>query len=128
MPLDVILDELCAATGWHRSLARKALAAVLRPPVVQPLSPGLRATDRKLWTRWGFCWAMLGAPTGKRLAPVMGELVPRLQRFGELEITDETAALLVGMSAATMDRRLVGDRAAPAAAPERAPPPSPVRC
>jgi hypothetical protein len=24
-----------------------------------------------------FCWAVLGAPTGKRLAPVMDELRPR---------------------------------------------------
>jgi ribosomal protein L13E len=27
----VILDELCAATGWHRNHARTALAAALRP-------------------------------------------------------------------------------------------------
>jgi hypothetical protein len=29
----------------------------------------------------------------------------------ELDISDQTAALLVGMSAATIDRRLAGDRA-----------------
>jgi Integrase core domain. len=58
-----------------------------------------------------FCWAVLGAPTGKRLAPVLAELVATLRRFGELVLTDETAALLVAMSAATIDRRLAGDRA-----------------
>ena len=58
------------------------------------------------------CWAVLGAPTGKRLAPVVPDLVARLRRFGELETKDETAALLVVMSAATIDRRLVADRAA----------------
>jgi len=31
----VILDELCATTGWHRSHARKALAAGLTPGVVR---------------------------------------------------------------------------------------------
>jgi len=28
-----------------------------------------------------FCWPVLGAPTGKRLAPIMSELVPTLRRF-----------------------------------------------
>ena len=59
-----------------------------------------------------FCWAVLGAPTGKRLAPVMVDLVATLRCFGELEVSDEVAALLVVMSPATMDRRLAPDRAA----------------
>jgi hypothetical protein len=54
----------------------------------------------------------LGAPTGKRLAPVMGGLVAALRRCGELDVSDEVAAALVVMSPATMDRRLAGDRAA----------------
>lgn len=58
-----------------------------------------------------FCWAVLGAPTGKRLAPIMGELVPRLRCFDELDITDRTQAALVAMSPATIDRRLAGERA-----------------
>jgi hypothetical protein len=58
-----------------------------------------------------FCWAVLGAPTGKRLAPVMGELVATLRRFGELDVCDELAGALVVMSPATMDRRLAADRA-----------------
>jgi len=52
-----------------------------------------------------------GAPTGKRLAPVLGELVPTLRRFGELELSEEVAVALMGMSAATIDRRLAADRA-----------------
>jgi hypothetical protein len=59
-----------------------------------------------------FCWAVLGAPTGKRLAPVLGELVATLRRFGELDVSDEVAGALTAMSAATMDRRLAPDRAA----------------
>ncbi len=55
---------------------------------------------------------MLGAPTGKRLKPVMADLVPRLRRFGELEVTDEVAAALLAMGASTMDRRLASARAA----------------
>jgi hypothetical protein len=59
-----------------------------------------------------FCWAVLCAPTGKRLAPVMGELVITLRRFGELDLSEDVAAALVRMSPATMDRRLAPDRAA----------------
>ena len=70
------------------------------------LRPGRRSTYS--WAR--FWWAVLGAPTGKRLAPVMGGLVAALRRCGELDVSDEVAAALVVMSPATMDRRLAGDR------------------
>ena len=59
-----------------------------------------------------FCWAELGARTGKRLAAVLPTLVPTLRRFGELDISDGLAAQLVAMSPATIDRRLAADRAA----------------
>ena len=49
-------------------------------------------------------------PAGKRLAPMLAELVAILRRFGELDIDDDTATLLVGMSAATIDRRLAPER------------------
>jgi hypothetical protein len=57
------------------------------------------------------CWTVLGMPAGKRLAPMLGELVAVLRHFGELTIDERTAALLVSMSAATVDRRLAGERA-----------------
>jgi len=108
----VILDELCATTGWHRNHARKALAAALKPRVVRPVRKARTPKyDADTVVALGFCWAVLGAPTGKRLAPMMGDLVPRLRRFAELEATDEVAAALVVMSPATMDRRLAPDRA-----------------
>jgi transposase InsO family protein len=56
------------------------------------------------------CWATLDGPTGKRLAPGLPQLVAALRRHGELDIDDELAALLVSMSAATIDRRLAADR------------------
>jgi len=61
------------------------------------------------------CWAVENAPAGKRLAPILAELVPVLRRWGELDIDDVTAALLVGMSAATIDRRLAPAPVAPGA-------------
>jgi len=50
-------------------------------------------------------------PAGKRLAPMLAELVAVLRHFRELVISDETAALLSSMSAATIDRRLADERA-----------------
>jgi hypothetical protein len=49
-------------------------------------------------------------PAGKRLAPVLGETVAVLRRFSELDIDEDTATLLAGMSAATIDRRLAPER------------------
>jgi hypothetical protein len=99
-----ILDELCANTGWHRNDARKALKAALQLKVVAP-----RGEVRV--PRSTACWLVLGMPAGKRLAPMLNELVAVLRHFGELVIDDDTAELLASMSAATIDRRLAGERA-----------------
>ena len=107
----VILDELCATTGWHRDHARKVLRSALTPRVVRPRAARKPVYGSEVVVALAFCWAVLGAPTGKRLAPAMADLVPRLRRFGELQISDGVATALTAMSAATMDRRLAADRA-----------------
>src|SRR5215218_7619741 len=101
-----ILDELCANTGWHRNHARKALAAALRPKIVTARSPRPVKYGPEVIAALTVCWMVLGMPAGKRLAPMLGELVMVLRHFGELVISDATAELLVSMSAATIDRRL----------------------
>src|SRR5271163_296945 len=105
-----ILDELCAMTGWHRDHARKALRTAQRPRILKSRVPRPPKYGPKVVAGLVFCWAVLGMPAGKRLAPMLGELVAVLRRFGELVIDDDTAALLVGMSAATIDRRLAPER------------------
>ena len=57
------------------------------------------------------CWAVLRSPAGKRLAPMLATLVPVLRRDGEFDLSDAGAALLLAMSAATIDWRLAGERA-----------------
>jgi len=106
-----ILDELCATTGWHRSHARKALSQALTPRIIRPRRPRAPTYGAEVVVALRLCWAVLGAPTGKRLGPVLGELVPVLRRFDELEISDDTETALLSMSAATIDRRLAPDRA-----------------
>ena len=94
-----ILDELCANTGWHRNHARKALRAALQPKVVAPRrSPRPPIYGQNVIAALTVCWLVLGMPAGKRLAPMLTELVAVLRQFGELVIDDDTAALLVSMS------------------------------
>jgi hypothetical protein len=87
---------LVELTGWHRDWARAARAPTYGPRIIAALIT---------------CWAVLRAPAGKRLAPMLAVLVPILHRDGELDLSDDEAALLVRMSAATIDRRLASARA-----------------
>ena len=82
----VILDELCATTGWHRNHARKALTSVLQPKLVSPRSPRPPTYGPDVIAALTVCWTVLGMPAGKRLAPMLSELVMVLRHFGELVI------------------------------------------
>ena len=93
----VILDELCANTGWHRSHARKALRAALQPKVMRPRRPRPSMYGPEVIAALTRCWEVLGMPAGKRLAPMLTELVAVLRHFGELAIDEPTAQLLVSI-------------------------------
>lgn len=70
-----ILDELCATTGWHRNHARKALKSALQPKIVTARSPRPVTYGDDVIAALVLCWTVLGMPAGKRLAPMLGELV-----------------------------------------------------
>jgi len=105
-----ILDTVCGVTGYHRDYARRALRAALEPQPVRARAPRAPRYDPKVVAALEKCWAVLNAPAGKRLAPMLGELVPLLRRHGELDLDDTAAGLLAGMSAATIDRKLATAR------------------
>jgi hypothetical protein len=113
----VMLTELCELTGWHRDYARRALREVAARP---PQRRGARtvAGTRHRQPIYGeevivalrVVWAVLDFACGKRLAPIMAEVVDALERHGELTLERHVRVQLLAMSAATIDRRLARDR------------------
>jgi len=108
----VMLDELCALTGYNRSYAARLLRERAR---AGPRRAGRRRGRKALYTRelrtpLRKVWASLGGLCGKRLAAVMADTVEQLERFGELQVSDEQRGLLCRASPATLDRLLASER------------------
>lgn len=76
----VILDELCATTGWHRDHARKALRQALTPTVVRPRRPRPPVYGDEVIAALRRVGAIMDAPAGKRMAPFLAEITDRLRR------------------------------------------------
>jgi transposase InsO family protein len=103
-----VLDAVCEVTRWHRDHARKALRQALAGHERGPRAPRVPVYtyDQDVVAALAKCWAVLGGPSGKRLQPSLADLAPALALHGELALDQDAMALLLGMSAATMDRRL----------------------
>ena len=106
----IIFDELCAITGWHRDHARKALRQLLVVQEVKPWPARPVLYDEAVIEALRFCWAAQGTSCGRLLAAEVTDLVPRLRSFSELDIDDATAAKLLTIAPATIDRRLKVER------------------
>ena len=84
----LMLNELCALTGWNRDYARRALRSVAARRRKRPARRASRRVvyDESVMTPLRVIWALMDFACGKRLAAVMGEIVEALCRHGELEL------------------------------------------
>jgi transposase InsO family protein len=102
-----ILDAFCLATGYGRKHAIKVLRGRRRQ---------LRSKARQLRRRtYGLAfrqalkvlWEASGYICSERLQPFLPDLLPLLERHGQLVIDDDTRGLLLRTSVATVERNLV---------------------
>lgn len=103
-----ILERFTWLTKYNRSYA----ARILRQKQV----PGeeKKKAKRKRKKKYGAevllalrkIWAICDGICGKRLAPFLPEIIPILESWGELKITEEVREKLLKISAATIDRLL----------------------
>ena len=119
-----ILDELTATTGWHRKHAVRALSFAGRDRTGLPsneeatgaIEPARRRRRKYAGLRDALIalWEASDRVCGKRLVSMIPALLPALERHGRLRPTSEEHALLVMMSAATIDRMLIDVKVAAA--------------
>ena len=117
-----ILNEFLHSTGYNRKYAAYVLRMqgkrirVRKGIVIEADIKNrrkrrrLRIYDEDVLKVLCKIWKMMNYICGKRLAPVIEELILKLQQHKELDIDKETRQKLFRISAATIDRLLSNDR------------------
>lgn len=118
----MILNEFIKLTGYNRSYGAHVLQIHGRKVYIDSKTVMVGDIRKKAQRkRQAFydsavtealkkVWYIMDCICGKRLAPVLREVVPRLQRFKEINISAEVKAKLIKMSAPTIDRALKTER------------------
>lgn len=118
-----ILDEFCQITGYNRVYAARILRLMVGKVIGYTRSGGRRikyvigkrkrkkAKRPRIYTHDVFLalrkiWTVFDFICGKRLAPFMKEAVKKLEKHGEIDITDSIRDKLLMISASTIDRLL----------------------
>ena len=121
------LDWLVELTGYNRSYAARVLRQRAKPKVLGRLKAGgvnitlvedgrrkRRKRRRSRPRKYGQevlealekIWVICDCICSKRLAPYLPEIIPVLERWGELEVEEEVRRKLLEISSATIDRLL----------------------
>ena len=118
------LDSIVAVTGYNRDYASRLLSLQGKSVYVKggsgisyKLVADVRKTkkrpkrkkeyDEKVLKVLKKIWIIMDCPCGKRLAPCMNWLVPKLEAFGEIEVSScEVREKLLSISASSIDRLL----------------------
>ncbi len=118
----LILDEFTNLTGYGRRYASYVLRSHgkkiwINPETVLVSDVRKRKTRKKeriyddaVAASLKKAWEIMDYICGKRLAPILKELIPRLIRFGEIRLTQEAEDKLMKISPATIDRILAAER------------------
>jgi hypothetical protein len=102
---ELMLDEFCAATGYHRKYAIRLLKH-------DPKPRGLKKTGRKKVYQGAVVealvqiWEICGRICSRRLHPFLPEIIGVLEQHQELILSAEDKLLLLRMSRASIDRCL----------------------
>ena len=100
-----MLDEFVAVTSYHRKYATRILKH--GRPRRSGKKHGLpKVYQGEVVVALEQIWEICGRICSKRLHPFLPEMVKVLERCGELQLSEQTKALLLQMSRSTIDRRL----------------------
>jgi hypothetical protein len=118
----VILNEFIELTGYDRRYASYALRShgkkvrinkttVLQGDVRKSITRKKpKVYDATVEDALKKIWYIMDCICGKRLAPVLREIVMRLERFREIKLSDDVRQKLFRISAASIDRLLARER------------------
>ncbi len=110
----LLLDEAEELVGLHRNYLCRRLRTHRQDGTVSQIRLHRRGRTptytREVREALIKVWAVLDFPAGKRLAPFMAEIVPALERHGEISLTPTVRGPLLRISPATIDRLLASER------------------
>jgi hypothetical protein len=118
----IILDEFTKLTGYGRRYASYVLRSHGRKVRINKsyvIQGDIRKTERRKKPKvydgaveeaLKKIWYIMDCICGKRLAPILREVVRRLERFREIRISDDIRQKLNRISAASIDRLLAKER------------------
>jgi hypothetical protein len=104
-----ILDELVAATGYHRKYAIRVLRHAGGKGQIRKRGRK-KVYQGEVVIALEQIWEICGRICSKRLQPFLSEILKVLERVGALTLSAETKKLLLSMSRASIDRCLVAVR------------------